>query len=1111
MRGVDDYTNIAYDEFADCNLVTYHEALLALTDATKTAYADLGIYSYGTAVTDLTATIVSVTGSTPAQRVRSSAFSLPGGTNDISSGVSSNAGSNNAILYNSYIIAEVSGITNGTARSDRVQVKEGGGYSEEATVTESVQVFITSGFPSVTLSDSVTVSENRALSLSIDVNKTDSVSVSETVQMQLESARSVSDTAATAETVNVTLVDTVNVSDAASHTESVSAVPSYDQSVSDTVTVSESRSVDIPLLIAVTQAVTLTENVQRQLISTNTFGKTTDGAGSSASSLDKEFVSTATPPSSGQVISGTARIWLSATGSTKAKFVIYADSGGTAGALLATSDEVTLTNPPTTEQAITFAFSGAQQINITSGTPYWIGPVWQDPGTPSVNVSRDSTASMRLEQALTYPTIPDPFGTPSATNSGPIDAYVTYNTTSTDLAVTVNEQPVITENSIVDVPLGVTVTDTTTLSETLLRVLESNRLVSDSATVGESVTLQELGFVTVSDSATVSENTSAFLTPLVINKSDSVTVSESVNRSLVISIAVAELYNFAVGTNSIVASSTDIKGLGYSGTEQKIAKNSGGRLFVAYRTLLSGTYEPYLSYSDNGTSWTAVNVANITTDHQRVPSIALDSSDTVHFVWYGKDPSNTGTDQRQIKYAKSTDNGATWSAWISVGGDVSGYDGVSVLWQEHPAILATSTSNLFAVWEGRDASHLTAQQVKFSKSTDGGASWSAWANIAGNGSRPGIVRTSDGTLHVLFYSSDATSGSVQQIQHVTSTNSGTSWSANTIIGNSGFDARHVSVINDGTNLHAVWRQTDATYATTQVYYSKYTGTWSAPAVVSPIPGRWQMFPKIGLPNAIPTVVWLETNQGYGYPSEDPTSGLIFISQFVNGGWTARQQLTTSGSELYPYIAGTSYDTIYSTGTVSPYDYRYAALSPNAAGISVSEIPTVGLDVLASTTDTVSVSESRTLLVANTLSVTDTSSVSESVSLLQANLAINTSQSVTTTESISVAVTIEVAATDSSTVTEAVTLQLQSNIVVSDAAGVAENKAAMLESNRAVSDSSTVSESTTVRLESAINVTDVTTLTEAVSLLIPYASYSRLPTPLPWLNPRTWFFPKPVST
>lgn len=155
-----------------------------------------------------------------------------------------------------------------------------------------------------------------------------------------------------------------------------------------------------------------------------TFGKTDSGASSSASSTDKLAMSTATPASTGVVQNGSVRLWLSTSGSTSVKFVIYADSSGSPGALLAQSDVVTLTTT-TADTQIDFPFSGGQQITVVSGTPYWFGPFWQDPGTPSVTFGRDSAASGRLEFTTPWPDPPDPAGTGTVL-SGPLAAFVTY-------------------------------------------------------------------------------------------------------------------------------------------------------------------------------------------------------------------------------------------------------------------------------------------------------------------------------------------------------------------------------------------------------------------------------------------------------------------------------------------------------------------------------------------------------------------------------------------------------------------------------------------------------------------------------------------------------------
>lgn len=155
-----------------------------------------------------------------------------------------------------------------------------------------------------------------------------------------------------------------------------------------------------------------------------TFGKLTNGASVTNYSVVNLGVSAATPLSSGTATKGTARVSVS-SGSTDAKFAIYADSSNSPGVKLAESDIVTISN--TSEQEVDFPFSGANQVAIVSGTQYWVGVGFNDPGTPTIGVSRDATASLRTEQnAFTWPNLPEPFGTPSFTGGGPVDAYVTY-------------------------------------------------------------------------------------------------------------------------------------------------------------------------------------------------------------------------------------------------------------------------------------------------------------------------------------------------------------------------------------------------------------------------------------------------------------------------------------------------------------------------------------------------------------------------------------------------------------------------------------------------------------------------------------------------------------
>src|SRR3990167_10457982 len=152
-----------------------------------------------------------------------------------------------------------------------------------------------------------------------------------------------------------------------------------------------------------------------------TFGKTSNGDSSSGTSTETKKVSQATPIKDGVLTNLRARIWRGA-GTANAKAVVYSDNAGQPDALLATSDEVSISN--TSESEVNFPFSGGNQINLTAGTPYWIGIIYG--GGAAVNFSNDSTANGNKYNNDTYSDGPtDPFGTPS-NSSGIIDAYGIY-------------------------------------------------------------------------------------------------------------------------------------------------------------------------------------------------------------------------------------------------------------------------------------------------------------------------------------------------------------------------------------------------------------------------------------------------------------------------------------------------------------------------------------------------------------------------------------------------------------------------------------------------------------------------------------------------------------
>ncbi|KKQ51722.1 MAG: hypothetical protein US70_C0014G0025 [Parcubacteria group bacterium GW2011_GWD2_38_11] len=175
----------------------------------------------------------------------------------------------------------------------------------------------------------------------------------------------------------------------------------------------------------------------------------------------------------------------------------------------------------------------------------------------------------------------------------------------------------------------------------------------------------------------------------------------------------------------------DERGLGYSG-QRKIVVDKNGDVFVAYRKKYEGKSEIFVAkvFSDKNEwkiSGTENPISAVDRDSdQRVPSIAVDNKNNIHVVWYGSDTISQ-TNNRQIKYSKSQDGGTSWTVWKNIS-FVDGYDKKDDYWQEHPYLLVGANGELFAVWEGKDKENKH-QQIKFSKSIDDGETWNSWKNI----------------------------------------------------------------------------------------------------------------------------------------------------------------------------------------------------------------------------------------------------------------------------------------------------------------------------------------------------------------------------------------------
>jgi hypothetical protein len=160
--------------------------------------------------------------------------------------------------------------------------------------------------------------------------------------------------------------------------------------------------------------------------STGTFGKTTVGASSDTAVANRKRVNRYSVSASVSVTKLTIYLQQGgASGTQTLEGVIYADSGGSPGALIAVSNQVTFAS---TNAAAWYDLPFSTPVSLAPGN-YWIGFM---SGSTSyvIGFRYDSVSGSRLYNANTYSSGPsNPFGSASS-DSEQISLYATYTTGS---------------------------------------------------------------------------------------------------------------------------------------------------------------------------------------------------------------------------------------------------------------------------------------------------------------------------------------------------------------------------------------------------------------------------------------------------------------------------------------------------------------------------------------------------------------------------------------------------------------------------------------------------------------------------------------------------------
>ena len=205
--------------------------------------------------------------------------------------------------------------------------------------------------------------------------------------------------------------------------------------------------------------------------------------------------------------------------------------------------------------------------------------------------------------------------------------------------------------------------------------------------------------------------------------------------------------------------------------DPSVVIDSSDVIHVLWRGLVSGVYNiRYANSADNGKTWGGAQDITIGTSSPSeffAPAIAVDSDDTVHIVWYGRDATNTA--KYNIYYTSRSSTGS-WGSVEMLTSDTSD------MYHQYPAIAIDSNDDVHVVWSGQTstASVNNIQYMIYDSSAD---TWSSvkmlTSSSSNNNNNPSLAVDDDDNLHIVW-SAEPSPNTIKYIKY----NSGTStWSS----------------------------------------------------------------------------------------------------------------------------------------------------------------------------------------------------------------------------------------------------------------------------------------------------------------------------------------------
>jgi hypothetical protein len=282
-------------------------------------------------------------------------------------------------------------------------------------------------------------------------------------------------------------------------------------------------------------------------------------------------------------------------------------------------------------------------------------------------------------------------------------------------------------------------------------------------------------------------------------------------------IAVAKSTNFGASWSVAIADSTN------AGTDKPILVVRGQDVYVGY----NHTQKVWVSAShDGGAHFTSAVVnPNGKLGWSLAGGGAIDTSGGVYFSWAGYEQNGGAKGPVNLYISKSSDGGATWTnTQIERSGappDCSAYSCGWAYLGAQSTMASDATGTLYALWNA-GLIDKSPERIYFAKSTDGGATWSAKAEISAAPAGvahafPAIAAGAAGDVRIAWMDARA-AGPLWNTYYRNSKDGGATWTAETDLSTSVGGFEYIKpdgysfpfgdyfeiAIDDRGLTHAVW-------------------------------------------------------------------------------------------------------------------------------------------------------------------------------------------------------------------------------------------------------------------------------------------------------------------